>query len=93
MVTKNKLEQQIAVFGESGSGKTVLLSSFFGPTQEEGYGERNLFNVVADDTGQGARLFQNFLGMRNSARLPEPNRFKSTSYSFSVRRVVPLKVV
>lgn len=90
MVTKNKLEQQIAVFGESGSGKTVLLSSFFGPTQEEGYGERNLFNVVADDTGQGAKLFQNFLGMRNSARLPEPNKFKSVSYSFSVRRAKEL---
>ncbi len=90
MATKNKLEQQIAVFGESGSGKTVLLSSFFGPTQEEGYGERNLYDVVADDTGQGARLFQNFLGMRNSARVPEPNKFKSTSYSFSVRRAKSL---
>lgn len=47
MVTKNKLEQQIAACGESGSGKTVLLSLFFGPTQEERCGERNLFNVVA----------------------------------------------
>ena len=28
------LEQHIAVFGESGSGKTVLLSSFYGATQE-----------------------------------------------------------
>jgi len=26
-------EQHVAVFGEAGSGKTVLLSSFFGPTQ------------------------------------------------------------
>ncbi|WEK61716.1 MAG: ATP/GTP-binding protein [Candidatus Microbacterium colombiense] len=80
------LEQQIAVFGESGSGKTVLLSSFFGPTEEEGFGERNLFEVVADDAGQGATLFQNFLGMRNSARVPDPNKFRSTSYSFSIRK-------
>ena len=28
------LEQHIAVFGESGSGKTVLVSSFYGATQE-----------------------------------------------------------
>lgn len=86
MATKNRLEQHIAVFGESGSGKTVLLSSFFGPTQEDGYGERNLFDVVAGDAGQGAKLFQNYLGMRNSARVPEPNKFKSISYSFSVKR-------
>lgn len=86
MATKNELEQHIAVFGESGSGKTVLISSFFGPTQEDGYGERNLFDVVADDTGQGAKLFQNYLGMRNSARVPEPNKFTSIAYSFSVKR-------
>lgn len=30
-------EQHTAVFGESGSGKTVLVSSFFGPTQEGSY--------------------------------------------------------
>lgn len=80
------LEQQIAVFGESGSGKTVLLSSFFGPTEEEGFGQRNLYDVVADDAGQGATLFQNFLGMRNAARVPDPNKFRSTSYSFSIRK-------
>ena len=45
-------EQHIAVFGESGSGKTVLVSSFYGPTQEGSY-SNDLWDLVADDTGQG----------------------------------------
>ena len=42
------LEQNIAVFGASGSGKTVMLSSFYGATQEPQYRQNNLFHVVAD---------------------------------------------
>src|SRR5258705_11405569 len=78
-------EQQIAVFGESGSGKTVLLSSFYGATQEPQYLQRNLFHVIADDIGQGARLHRNYLGMRDSARPPGGTRFSATAYSFSVK--------
>ncbi|MGK5113800.1 MULTISPECIES: TRAFAC clade GTPase domain-containing protein [unclassified Geodermatophilus] len=79
------LEQHIAVFGESGSGKTVLISSFYGATQEPQYLRNSLFHVVADDIGQGARLHRNYLGMKNSARLPEATRFSATSYSFSIK--------
>src|SRR5665647_1034930 len=79
------LEQQIAVFGESGSGKTVMLSSFYGATQEPQYLQKSLFHIVADDIGQGARLHRNYLGMRDSARLPTQTRFAATSYSFSLK--------
>jgi hypothetical protein len=79
------LEQHIAVFGESGSGKTVMLSSFYGATQEPQYLQGSLFHVVADDIGQGARLHRNYLGMRDSARLPAANRFSAMSYYFSVK--------
>ncbi|WP_159803046.1 TRAFAC clade GTPase domain-containing protein [Arthrobacter zhaoguopingii] len=85
MQLNRALEQSIAVFGESGSGKTVLLSSFFGATQEPHYLQRSLFHVVPDDIGQGNRLHRNYLGMRNSARVPAANRFSATSYSFSVK--------
>ena len=64
------LEQHIAVFGESGSGKTVLVSSFYGATQEPQFLKDSLFHVVADDVGQGNRLHQNYLGMKGSARVP-----------------------
>ena len=77
-------EQHIAVFGESGSGKTVLVSSFFGPTQEGSY-SNDLWDLVADDTGQGNRLYQNYLGMRDRARPPMQTRFAATTYYFSVK--------
>ena len=77
-------EQHIAVFGESGSGKTVLVSSFFGPTQEGSY-SNDLWDLVADDTGQGNRLYQNYLGMRDRATAPEPTQFAATTYYFSVK--------
>jgi len=85
MQLNRALEQQIAVFGESGSGKTVMLSCFYGAAQEPQFLKSSLFYVTADDTGQGHRLHANYLGMRDSARRPEPTRFASTSYVFSVK--------
>lgn len=78
------LEQHIAVFGESGSGKTVLVSSFYGATQEPEFLQSSLFNVTADDTGQGHQLHAKYLGMKDS-RPPETTRFSSTPYAFSVK--------
>lgn len=77
-------EQHIAVFGEAGSGKTVLVSSFYGPTQEGSY-RNDLWDLVALQTGQGHRLYQNYLGMRDSATAPMPTRFANTTYEFSVK--------
>lgn len=85
MQLSRALEQHIAVFGESGSGKTVMLSSFYGATQEPQFLQKSLFHVVADLFGQGARLHRNYLGMRDSARLPMDTRFSATSYSFSIK--------
>jgi len=77
-------EQHIAVFGESGSGKTVLVSSFYGPAQA-GAKSNDLWDLVADDTGQGNRLLQNYLGMRDDTKAPLATRFESTTYYFSVK--------
>jgi hypothetical protein len=79
-------EQHIAVFGESGSGKTVLVSSFYGATQEPSFKQNSLFNVVAEDGAQGTRLHQNYLGMKNSASRPAATRFASSAYSFAIKR-------
>ncbi|WP_400160196.1 ATP/GTP-binding protein [Arthrobacter sp. BPSS-3] len=84
--TKIAREQQIAVFGESGSGKTVLLSSFYGLAIEQLLSGTEQFDVLADDSGEGRRLHQNYLGMKNAAKLPMQNRFSSTSYAFSIKR-------
>lgn len=80
-----KQQQSIAVFGESGSGKTVLLSSFYGAAQEPGYAKSNLFHLVADDAGQGTRLHRLYLRMRDDGQTPRQDRFQGTSYSFSLK--------
>ena len=85
MKKREALNQSIAVFGASGSGKTVLLSSFYGESQEPRNIRKSLVDVVADDIGQGSHLYQNYLGMRDSAQLPAPNRFSTTLYKFSLR--------
>lgn len=81
-----KLTQSIAVFGESGSGKTVLLSSFYGALQEPHAIKKNHFYLSADNASQGNLLGQNFLGMKKSAHLPSATRFQSTSYGFTLKR-------
>lgn len=80
-----ELEQHIAVFGESGSGKTVLVSSFYGAMQEPQFLQSSLFVVTADNPGQGHELHGNYLGMKNSAQRPELTRFSATAYTFSVK--------
>lgn len=78
-------EQSIAVFGASGSGKTVLLSSFFGATQEPTFLKDSLYKVLADHTSQGTCLRQNYLRMSNESRAPETNRFTAVPYSFTLK--------
>lgn len=79
------LEQHIAVFGEAGSGKTVLLSSFYGAAQEPTFLKESVFRLIADDIGQGHRLHRNFLGMRDEARVPIKDRFAAKSFAFTVK--------
>lgn len=85
MAINRTLDQQIAVFGESGSGKTVLLSSFYGPAQELEFENRESFSINSDDTGQGNLLHQKYLGMRDDGVRPQPDKFRNSSYSFRVQ--------
>ncbi|WP_411700503.1 TRAFAC clade GTPase domain-containing protein [Conyzicola sp.] len=84
MAKTRKKEQHVAVFGESGSGKTVLVSSFYGAAREQQHGKDKLFSIVADKTSQGRFLHQTYLGMRGSAQLPIATSHDSESYSFSI---------
>ena len=85
MQLRRVLQQEIAVFGESGSGKTVLVSSFYGSMQEPAFLKESLYDVTADDTGLGQQLFKNYLDMRDEARKPAstPPDF-SASYGFTL---------
>ena len=62
----------------------MLASSFYGPSQEKAY-SNDLWNLVADDTGQGNRLLQNYLKMKEDATAPLPTRFAGDTYYFSVK--------
>lgn len=85
MRNNRKLEQHIAVFGESGSGKTVMLSSFYGAAQEPQNIKKSRFHVLAENPSQGTHLSQNYLGMKKSAQVPEANKFSAKSYSFLIK--------
>ncbi len=85
MRKRRVLEQHIAVFGESGSGKTVLISSFYGAAQEPQNIKKSGFNVVAVNPTHNTRLSRNYLGMKNSAQKPEATKFSSTSYAFTIQ--------
>src|SRR3954449_10456152 len=85
MPSNKVLEQHIAVFGESGSGKTVMLSSFYGSEQEPQNIKKGAFNLVAENAGQGTHLHQNYLGMKNSAKVPDATKFAATSYRFLLK--------
>lgn len=85
MASNRVLEQHIAVFGESGSGKTVMLSSFYGSEQEPQNMKVGTFNLVAEEPGQGTRLHQNYLGMKNAATVPDATKFSATSYRFLLK--------
>lgn len=85
MASAKTPEQHIAVFGESGSGKTVLLSALYGAAQEPEFTDRHLYYMVADDFKQGTKLHKNYLGMRDDSRAPLANRFNNETYSFTLK--------
>ncbi|WP_261166985.1 TRAFAC clade GTPase domain-containing protein [Microbacterium sp. Marseille-Q6965] len=82
---KKSREQHIAVFGASGSGKTVMLSSFYGAAQEPQFLEDSIFRIEPESIGQGNALHQNYLGMKNEAQVPLATRFSAKSYAFNLR--------
>lgn len=84
-MAKKEITQHIAVFGESGSGKTVLISSFFGATREQSSDEESLYDLVAEDSGQSKLLLQNYYGMKNSSTAPRTNRRKGIQYGFALK--------
>lgn len=83
--TKASPAQHLAVFGESGSGKSVLLSSFYGHMTEPSTIGATAYRVTAGDASQHNSLRQNYLGMRDLNRSPNATRFKTTSYDFLIR--------
>lgn len=79
---KQKLHQHIAVFGQAGSGKTVLLSSLFGRLNEPTAIKKNGYRFLAKDVARGNDLWQKYLGMKKQAQAPMQDKFVSSPFEF-----------
>ncbi|WP_296182997.1 GTPase [uncultured Corynebacterium sp.] len=79
---KQKLHQHIAVFGQAGSGKTVLLSSLFGRLNEPAAIKKNGYRFLAKDAARGNDLWQKYLGMKKQAQAPMQDKFVSSPFEF-----------
>lgn len=84
MKLKNDVEQHIALFGGPGSGKTVLLSSFYGLAQEPEFLSTSPYRIVSED-GRGNELHANYLKMKNANKAPRGTRLRSFTYRFRIR--------
>jgi ABC-type dipeptide/oligopeptide/nickel transport system ATPase component len=82
--TTSTFEQSIAVFGESGSGKTMLVSVFYGYQQSAEFKKRAGYSLLAEDTTQGQKLLQVYHRIEDDL-LPHQTRFRQHSFAFGVR--------
>ncbi len=78
------LRLQVAVFGESGSGKTMLLTTFYGHQQAARFKDSNGYWLTAKDAGQGAELLGTYYRLENDL-VPPGTRFRYTTYDFDFR--------
>ena len=81
---RSALHRRVAVFGESGSGKTMLLTTFYGHQQAARFKAANGYWLTANDAGQGQGLLAAYFRLEHD-RLPPTNRFKYTAYNFTFR--------
>lgn len=86
---KVEVSQELAVFGESGSGKTVLASSFYGRATDPDVNFAEEYAVTCTDASVRTVLHSNYLGMREDARAPRRDTFKAVKYPFRITLTAP----
>jgi len=78
----NLLNLRIAAFGESRSGKTVLLSTFYGRMRSASFIKSRGYSLVANSRAQGNRLLELYHQLE-SKKFP-PASLEHTLYAFSL---------
>lgn len=75
---------RLAFFGQSGSGKTSLVSSYFGYQQRHAFEQKHGYRLSAVDTREGNLLLRNYYGMQDGA-FPVPTVARSSHFHFDLR--------
>lgn len=75
---------RLAFFGESGSGKTSLVSSYFGYQQRHAFEQSHGYRLSAVDTREGSLLLKNYYGMQDGA-FPTPTVSRSSIFHFDLK--------
>lgn len=75
---------RLAFFGESGSGKTSLVSSYFGYQQRHAFEQQHGYRLSAVDTREGSLLLKNYYGMQDGA-FPTPTVARSSTFHFDLK--------
>lgn len=77
-------EIHIAVFGESGCGKTTLLSSYYGKQQSHEFEDIKGYALLAEDTSQGNALLANYYGMQEGYFPAKTGEFDAYPFTFHI---------
>ncbi|MNR82478.1 hypothetical protein D3C72_132370 [compost metagenome] len=72
---QSPLRLNIAVVGASQSGKTTLISSFYGHQCTNAFESEHGYQLMIRDSTQGDRLLANYYGMRDNGRFPAASSF------------------
>ena len=83
-MSNSSFTQEIAVFGQSGSGKTVLLSSLYGRTWYESDKKRIDYQIHCKATKQHTTLLANYYRMRDEDKVPMATRFEANEFEFEL---------
>lgn len=75
---------RLAFFGESGSGKTSLVSSYFGYQQRHAFEQSHGYRLSAVDTREGSLLLKNYYGMQDGV-FPMPTVSRSSTFHFDLK--------
>lgn len=85
------VDQQIALFGQSGSGKTALLCSFYGSAKDTEVAGEPVYALNAREDRHNT-LMSMYLGMKEDSKAPPATRFNSRKTTFALKqRNLPLK--
>lgn len=88
------MDIKLAFLGESGAGKTCLLSSFYGRLAEGSFNEKLGYRLAAIDTAQDVELTSKFNGILSTGHAKSTPNFKTYDFNFKLASLgsTPLKI-